>query len=133
MKQSGTVYKIACSDCHATYIGETGRKLEKRLAEHKSKAAGSKSAVQEHVKASKNTHQIDWDNVKVLEKETKDFPRRVLEAIQIKKQGPSLNRDTGLEFDPVWDNLIKPSSTRGRTFPTSVTSSSVMSPDQVGL
>ncbi|XP_072042731.1 aldo-keto reductase family 1 member B1-like [Amphiura filiformis] len=62
LKQSGTVYKIACAYCHATYIGESGRTLEKRLAEHKSKAAGSKSAVQEHVKASKNTHQIDWDN-----------------------------------------------------------------------
>ena len=42
---------------------ETGRKLEKRLAEHKSRAAGSKSAVNEHVTRSNNTHHIDWDNV----------------------------------------------------------------------
>ena len=34
----------------------------------------SKSAVNEHVTRSNNTHQIDWDNFKVLEKEPKDFP-----------------------------------------------------------
>ncbi|XP_072041346.1 uncharacterized protein [Amphiura filiformis] len=53
LKQSGTVYEISCSDCDAMYIGETGRKLEKRLSEHKSKAAGSKSAVHEHISRSK--------------------------------------------------------------------------------
>ena len=52
-------------------------------------------------------------NVKVLEKETKDFPRKVLEAIHIRKKGPNLNRDKGLDLDPVWDNLVKPTKTRG--------------------
>ena len=51
--------------CDSLYIGETGRKLEKRLAEH------SKG------------HIIDWDDVKVLEKEPRDFPRNILEAIHI--------------------------------------------------
>ena len=67
-------------------IGKIGRKLENRLSEHKLRAAGSKSAVNEHVTRSNNTHQIDWANVKVLEKESKDFPRKVLEAIHIKKK-----------------------------------------------
>ena len=49
-------------------------------------ATGSKSVVNEHVTRSNNTHHIDWDNVKVLEKETKDFPRKVLEAIYIRKK-----------------------------------------------
>ena len=31
---------------------------------------------------------------------------RVLEAIQIKTKGPNLNRDKGLDLDPVWDTLL---------------------------
>ena len=84
-------------NCESVYIRETGRKLEN----HKSRAAESKSVVNEHVTRSNNAHQIDWDNVKVLEKETKDFPRKVLEAIHIRKKGPNLNRDKGLDLDPV--------------------------------
>ena len=31
----GAVYKIKCSDCQASYIGETGRNLNTKLTEHK--------------------------------------------------------------------------------------------------
>ena len=33
--RQGAVYKINCSDCHAPYIGETGRNLTTRLTEQK--------------------------------------------------------------------------------------------------
>ena len=32
--RQGAVYKIKCSDCQASYIGETGRNLNTRLTEH---------------------------------------------------------------------------------------------------
>ena len=33
--RQGTVCKIKCCDCQASYIGETGRNLSPRLTEHK--------------------------------------------------------------------------------------------------
>ena len=64
-----------------------------------------KSAVQEHVHRSKNYHKIDWENVKVLEKETREFPRKVLEAIHIRRKRAKFDRDTGIKLDTVWENL----------------------------
>ena len=104
-KQSGVIYSIKCKDCDSLYIGESGRKLEKRLAEHKSKAAGSKLAIREHIERCSKGHNIDWENVKVLEREPKDFPRKILEAIHIRTLNQKLNRDKVLELDPVWDDL----------------------------
>ena len=129
-KQSGVVYSIPCKDCDSLYIGESGRKLEKRLTEHKSKAASSKSAIKEHIDRSKG-HQIDWENVKVLERESKDFPRRVLEAIHIRTKRPRLNRDKGLDIDPVWDNLLTPRNQGGGTTSSCLTSSTSVTPSEV--
>ena len=46
----GEVYKIKCSDCQATCIGETGRNLTTRLNKHKraSKKGGLNSNIAEH-------------------------------------------------------------------------------------
>ena len=54
-----------------------------------------------------SNHHFDPEQVEILAKETKDFPRRVLEVIYIKQQEPSLNRDQGLDLDPEWDPIIK--------------------------
>ncbi len=79
-QQSVVVYSIPCEDYDALYVGKSGRKLEKRLNEHKSKAASSNSAIKEHIDRSRG-HQIAWDNVMVLKREPKDFSRRVLRMI----------------------------------------------------
>ena len=50
-KQSGVIYSIKCKDRDSLYIGESGRKLEKNLVEHKT--ASSKSAIREHIERSK--------------------------------------------------------------------------------
>jgi len=35
MSQTDCVYKIDCSDCEMTYVGQTKRKLGTRIREHK--------------------------------------------------------------------------------------------------
>jgi hypothetical protein len=35
LKKKGVVYKVPCRDCAASYIGEMGRSLQKRITEHK--------------------------------------------------------------------------------------------------
>ena len=45
--RQGAVYKINCSDCHASHIGESGRNLTTRLTEHK--RATSKGDVNNHI------------------------------------------------------------------------------------
>ena len=92
LKQSETVYELSCLNCESVYIGETGIKLEKRLAEHKSRAARSKSSVNEHVTRSNNTHHIDWDNVKVFEKNQRISQGKSLKLFASEKRTKSEQR-----------------------------------------
>ena len=67
-KQSNVVYHIPCS-CGQVYIGETKRRLETRLKEHRDaceKGMMEKSAVAEH--AWENHHPIDWEETTVLDR-----------------------------------------------------------------
>ena len=97
-QQCGAIYKIQCSDCDAFYIGETGRQLNTRIGEHKKSVRldGISSAVGEH--QMDTGHDIAWDEVSVLGIESKDYPRKIREAIEIRTQHPSLNCDLGLEL-----------------------------------
>ncbi len=104
----GVVYKIECGGCDSEYIGETGRQLGTRLKEHrKSLATGTlASAVSEH--SMREGHPIDWDSVKIIDRESVDIPRKVREAIHIRRRQPQMNRDGGLELPRVYDCVIQP-------------------------
>ena len=60
--RQGAVYKIKCCDCQATFIGETGRNLNVRLAEHK--RATRNGDINNHIAEHhlKTNHRIDWMN-----------------------------------------------------------------------
>ena len=58
----GAVYKIKCSNCQDTYIGETGRNITTRPSEHKratKKGDLNNNIAEHHLKTS---HTIDWDS-----------------------------------------------------------------------
>ena len=113
--QTGVVYRIPCGGCDKVYVGETKRSVGERIKEHTAKIANNLSAVAEHHQ--KTGHEPDLDNVKVLCREDKLLPRKVREAIFIKKEtSPTLNRDGGRELSKIYDSLLE--TPRSRTPPT---------------
>jgi len=106
------VYKIPCSNCEKTYIGEIGRKLGTRLKEHKTEVEATtkkpftrsqhlhslseqnKSALTDH--ASRDNQMINWSQATILDRESDRGTRWIKEAVLIRKEGQSsMNRDEG--------------------------------------
>ena len=91
------VYKICCKNCNASYVGQTKRHLSTRIKEHANnfKLESSRhSVVTEHML--KNNHVFDWNNVKILDSESRYQKRLISEMIHIKEQvnGINLQKDT---------------------------------------
>ena len=83
---------IPCKDCPATYVGETTRRLVKRLDEHKRavrKGEMKLSALAKH--AWKEGHGVDWGKVAVLDHHHSLHERLSFEAYYIRRQPLALN------------------------------------------
>ena len=98
-KQSDVVYKIPCS-CGKVYLGETRRRLETWLKEHKDacrRGELEKSAITEH--AWKHHHTIKWEEMSVVDRASRHTELLLKEAlnIQLIPVGERLNWDEGLE------------------------------------
>ena len=86
--------------------------LGERLKEHTANIANNLSAVAEHHQ--KTGHKPDLENTKILCREDKLIPRKVREAIFIRKEtSPTLNRDGGRELSKIYDSLLE--TPRSRT------------------
>ena len=107
-KKTGTIYHITCQDCEAVYIGETGRALETRVQEHQKITS---SAVHEH--CTDKQHSMDWNNIKILDREQHPIRRKIKEAIHIHRATPSINRDQGMDLPPVYKHLLSHDLTTG--------------------
>ena len=89
--KSHVVYGLNCMDCTASYIGDTTRVLPARLQEHCDALSGARySAVAEH--AIQSSHNVDWNNVKILASDSKEINLFYSECSLIFKQKPSLNK-----------------------------------------
>ena len=90
------------------YIGETGRKLDIRLNEHKnwSNQCKSLSGLSEHIKSTK--HNVDWKNVEIICKEQNRPKRKFKEAIAIKKSsGQLMNKKEEMRsLSFIWDSVL---------------------------
>jgi len=102
------VYKINCSDCDASYVGQTKRTLGTRISEHRShirRVSKQPSVITDHRLLT--NHDFDWDSVEILDEEINYKKRLVSEMIFIKKQkrGLNLQGDTDL-LDPIYNDLL---------------------------
>jgi len=115
------VYKIPCKNCERAYVGETGKPLGATVKEcrvevdsitgiftraEKTRAASicNKSAITDHV--CNENHVIDWENAKVIDRESDKASRLIREAIWIRKTD-NMNRDEGsYQLSHVWDRLL---------------------------
>ena len=126
LSTTGCIYEVPCANCNESYVGETGRRLETRLNEHKketekvekskrnftrqtrkqSESEQSKSAIADH--AVQHNHVINWQDAKILEKECVADVRHIKEAIWIRRCAPNtMNRDEGAHYlSHVYDPLL---------------------------
>ncbi len=109
-EQCGLVYKVDFSDCPASYVGETGRALQVRMAEQSKES----SVVESH--ANDTGHMIRPDRAKILDKEENWFKRRICEVVYIKIHQSRLNRDGGRYYLPaIYSSLLGRLSPPGGT------------------
>jgi len=107
--RSNVVYKIECSNCDASYVGQTKRLLKDRIGEHRNHIKRNTNQIFVITNHRKNyNHEFDWNNVKVLDEETNYKKRLISEMIHIKKQKCGLNskNDTDL-LDPLYHELVQ--------------------------
>ena len=105
-QESSVVYKVPCT-CGSYYIGETVRRLETRLREHKDackRRETEKSAVAEH--AWTEEHPILWDQTKVIDRANRQDVLRFKEALHIQTSNGHFNRDVGTDIPQCWPVLL---------------------------
>ena len=106
---SNVVYKIPCN-CGKVYVGETIRRLETRIKEHRTacmRGEVEKSALAEH--AWEEQHPILWEEVTVEDQVMRQKELLIKEALNIHlvPEEERLNRDVGIQIPACWKPLIK--------------------------
>ena len=103
LKKSGVIYKYSCGrvDCGEEYIGESGRTFGERYREH----MRTPSPIMDH----QNTtgHEVSLDNFTIVGREENNIARNIKEAIFIRVNDPSLNRNIGkFQLSHIWDEVL---------------------------
>ncbi|KAL9951491.1 hypothetical protein ACROYT_G044160 [Oculina patagonica] len=94
----GVVYKIKCKDCACVYIGQTSRALKTRIKEH-AKAITTmdrNSLLAEHHLL--NDHEIDLENVDIIDRSSVWRQRLFLEAWHSVRDGNAINEHRCLTY-----------------------------------
>ena len=94
LAQSNIVYKLQCADCDKCYVGQSSQIMKNRIAGHKSDARNNpeKCMLASHV--SEHHHNINYQEVKILEVESNYIKRSFLEMYHIVRTDNTMNKRT---------------------------------------
>jgi len=97
--KKNVIYKLTHNDCDASYIGQTCRQLKTvfpNILNHIRRYTSTHSVITEH--RLKYSHEFDWKNVGILDRERYLSKRLILEMLYIKHQKNSLNLQSDTEY-----------------------------------
>ena len=103
-KKSGVIYSYKCGrvDCDEEYIGESSRTFGERFKEHQK----APSPIFDHHNIT--GHDISVENFNIGGKEEHNLKRTIKEALYIRVNNPSLNRNGGKYHLPhIWDEVLE--------------------------
>ena len=108
LKNNNLVYKINCSECPISYVGETKQRLEKRIDQHQAavrRGDANHSGMSEH--CVENLHSFSKENVKIIENNLSFYAeRKYAEAVHIKKTSNNCNRDSGYNIPEIYHPVL---------------------------
>ena len=106
-KKSGIIYRFKCKrvDCEDEYIGESSRTFGERYKEH----LKAPSPIYDHHTIT--GHETSLENFSIVRREDQNLTRAIKEAIYIRVNNPSLNKNIGKYHLPhIWDEVLMNSS-----------------------
>ena len=102
-KKSGGIYRYQCDrvECDEGYIGESSRTFGERFREH----LKATSPIFDHFNIA--GHNVTINNFTIVWRENQNHMRTIKEALYIRVNDPSLNRNIGKYHLPlVWDEVL---------------------------
>ena len=103
VKSIGIIYRFKCNrvDCDDEYIGESSRTFGERYKEH----LKAPSPIYDHHNIT--GHETSIENFSIVEREDQNLIRAIKEAIYIRVNNPSLNKNIGKYHLPhIWDEVL---------------------------
>ena len=100
-------YRYKCSEhgCNEEYIGESARNFAERFKEHQK----APSPIFDHSYIT--GHNININNFTIVGREDQNLTRAIKEALFIRVNDPSLNRNIGKYYLPhIWDEVLHTTS-----------------------
>ena len=108
LQKSEVIYKYKCPqiNCPEEYIGESGRTFGDRFKEH----LKAPSPIHQHTNTT--GHPVIRDCFSIIHRESQGLTRNIKEAIFIRVNYPSLNRNLGrFQLQHAWDQILQDTPT----------------------